>query len=58
MHLDLYSDSTPAVERLVGLAAVRAREVHDPDDAYVVLLDPEGNEFSVCSVDEVSAPDR
>jgi len=51
MHLDLYSDDTASeVERLVGLGAVRVREVEDPADSYVVLLDPEGNEFCVCSV--------
>ncbi len=43
------------VDRLVGLGAVLVREVDDPEDTYVVLLDPEGNEFCVCSVDD---PDR
>jgi hypothetical protein len=51
MHLDLYSDDAPTeVDRLVGLGAVRVRAVGGPDDTYVVLLDPEGNEFCVCSV--------
>ena len=54
MHLDLYSDDAAAeVERLVALGAVRVRVVDDPDDTYVVLLDPEGNEFCVCSVDSL-----
>jgi catechol 2,3-dioxygenase-like lactoylglutathione lyase family enzyme len=52
MHLDLYSDDVEAqVERLVGLGAVRVRSVAEPDDTYVVLLDPEGNEFCVVAVD-------
>ena len=56
MHLDLYSeDAFSEVDRLVALGAVRVREVDDPEDTYVVLLDPEGNEFCVCSVPD---PDR
>ena len=52
MHLDLYSDDMPAqVKRLVGLGATRVRENLDPEDTYVVLRDPEGNEFCVCAVD-------
>lgn len=51
MHLELYTDdSASEVARIVGLGAVRVREVDDPDDRYVVLRDPEGNEFCVCSV--------
>jgi catechol 2,3-dioxygenase-like lactoylglutathione lyase family enzyme len=51
MHLDLYSDDADAeVERLRGLGAewVRRVEEHGP---YVVMLDPEGNEFCVCAID-------
>ena len=56
MHLDLYTDDASSeVDRLVGLGAVRVRAVDDPEDTYVVLLDPEGNEFCVCSVED---PDR
>jgi catechol 2,3-dioxygenase-like lactoylglutathione lyase family enzyme len=52
MHLDLYSDDVASqVDRLVALGAVWAREVREPDDHYVVLLDPEGNEFCVCEVE-------
>ncbi len=59
MHLDLYSDDAfSEVDRLVALGAVRVREVDDPDDTYVVLLDPEGNEFCVCSVESVAELDR
>ena len=54
MHLDLYSDDgTAQVERLVGLGATWVRRVDDPGDTYVVLRDPEGNEFCVCFDDEV-----
>jgi len=41
------------VERLVGLGAAWVRRVDDPGDTYVVLRDPEGNEFCVCFVDDV-----
>ena len=51
MHLDLYSDDAHAqVQRLVALGATTVLENDDPDDTYVVLTDPEGNEFCVCSV--------
>ena len=51
MHLDLYSDDMDAqVERLQALGAQWVRREDDPDDTYVVLRDPEGNEFCVCLV--------
>ena len=57
MHLDLYADGAEGpdgmeaeVERLVGLGATWVREDRDPEDTYVVLRDPEGNEFCVCAV--------
>lgn len=51
MHLDLYTDDAAAeVERLVALGATYVRRNDEPDDAYVVLTDPEGNEFCVCEV--------
>ncbi|MDQ6642033.1 MAG: VOC family protein [Actinomycetota bacterium] len=51
MHLDLYSDdAAEQVTRLLGLGATWVRERDDPDDHYVVLLDPEGNEFCICYV--------
>ena len=54
MHLDLYSDDASAqVERLLDLGAVWVREHNDPADTYVVMRDPEGNEFCVCSVPSV-----
>jgi catechol 2,3-dioxygenase-like lactoylglutathione lyase family enzyme len=53
MHLDLYSDQMEAeVERLGALGAEWVRRVDDPGDSYVVMRDPEGNEFCVCSVVE------
>ena len=54
MHLDLYSDdASEQVERLLGLGAVKVRENHDPADTYVVMRDPEGNEFCVCSLPSI-----
>jgi catechol 2,3-dioxygenase-like lactoylglutathione lyase family enzyme len=50
MHLDLYSDDQAAeVERLTGLGARAVRHVREPDDDYVVMTDPEGNEFCVAA---------
>ena len=52
MHLDLYSDDAePEVARLIALGARFVRE--STKDEYVVLLDPEGNEFCVCAVAEI-----
>ena len=54
MHLDLYSDdASEQVERLLRLGAVAVREHNDPDDSYVVMRDPEGNEFCVCSLSSI-----
>jgi glyoxalase superfamily protein len=53
MHLDLYADDQAAeVERLTGLGARFVRHNADPDDDYVIMSDPEGNEF--CVVAEAS----
>jgi hypothetical protein len=52
LHLDLRpSDTTQQqeVERLVGLGARRADIGQGPDVSWVVLADPEGNEFCVLS---------
>jgi catechol 2,3-dioxygenase-like lactoylglutathione lyase family enzyme len=52
MHLDLYTDEQAAqVERLTGLGARFVRRNQDPEDDYVVMTDPEGNEFCVCVKD-------
>ena len=51
MHLDLYTaEQAVEVERLVRLGARVVRTHHDPSDDYVVLADPEGNDFCVCAV--------
>jgi catechol 2,3-dioxygenase-like lactoylglutathione lyase family enzyme len=49
VHLDLYTDDQDThVERLVGLGATRVDDWPYPDDAdFVVLRDPDGNEFCV-----------
>lgn len=36
------------VDRLVGLGASMVRRVSDDDQCFVVMTDPEGNEFCVC----------
>jgi len=55
MHFDLYTDDQAAeVARLTGLGAVYVRHNQDPDDDYVVMTDPEGNEFCVCAVTDLS----
>ena len=41
------SQVLPAVERLVGLGARVLRKVEEMDSFWVVLADPEGNEFCV-----------
>jgi Glyoxalase-like domain len=43
-------DQAAEVERLTGLGASFVRHNQDPDDDYVVMTDPEGNEFCVCAV--------
>jgi catechol 2,3-dioxygenase-like lactoylglutathione lyase family enzyme len=51
MHLDLYTDNQPGeVRRLLDLGAGYVRHNEDPEDDYVVLADPEGNQFCVCAV--------
>jgi catechol 2,3-dioxygenase-like lactoylglutathione lyase family enzyme len=53
MHLDLYTDDQAGeVERLIGLGAGYVRHGANPDgdDDFIVLIDPEGNEFCVCAV--------
>jgi catechol 2,3-dioxygenase-like lactoylglutathione lyase family enzyme len=53
LHLDLYTDEQARhVERLVGLGATRVEDWPYPEDAdFVVLRDPDGNEF--CVIDHV-----
>ncbi|HEY6538185.1 MAG TPA: VOC family protein, partial [Candidatus Dormibacteraeota bacterium] len=50
LHLDLAPDDRDAeVDRLIGLGASRADVGQGPDVSWVVLADPEGNEFCVLS---------
>jgi predicted enzyme related to lactoylglutathione lyase len=54
MHLDLYTnDQAGEVERLVELGAKVVRHNRDPEDDYVVMTDPEGNEFCVAAMSEM-----
>jgi predicted enzyme related to lactoylglutathione lyase len=49
LHLDFRPDDRDAeVERLVGLGATRA-DIGQGEQTWVVLADPEGNEFCVLS---------
>lgn len=49
LHLDFRGDDRDAeVERLLGLGAVRV-DVGQGEQTWVVLADPEGNEFCVLS---------
>jgi hypothetical protein len=49
LHLDFRGDDRDAeVERLLGLGATRA-DVGQGEESWIVLADPEGNEFCVLS---------
>jgi predicted enzyme related to lactoylglutathione lyase len=53
LHLDFAPDDRDAeVERLTGLGATRADIGQKGDEGWVVLADPEGNEFCVLSARE------
>ena len=48
LHMDLRPDDQEAeVERLISLGAKRADVGQGPDVSWVVMADPEGNEFCV-----------
>jgi catechol 2,3-dioxygenase-like lactoylglutathione lyase family enzyme len=52
-HLDLYaSDQSGEVERLIGLGAQRVEWTYEDDPDYVVLADPDGNQFCVVDASE------
>ena len=52
MHLDLYTgDQAAEVRRLRELGGTFVRHVVEAGDDYVVMTDPEGNEFCVCATD-------
>ena len=54
MHLDLYTDDQAGeVDRLVRIGAKVVRHNRDPEDDYVVMTDPEGNEFCVAAIAEM-----
>jgi hypothetical protein len=60
VHLDLRADDTTTqreLQRLLELGARRTDEGQAPDSSWVVLSDPEGNEFCLLSrsVQEVLA---
>jgi predicted enzyme related to lactoylglutathione lyase len=57
LHIDLRPDDREAeVERLVNMGARRV-DVGQPDDvAWVVLADPEGNEFCVLAAEPPKPP--
>ncbi|MFD4670629.1 VOC family protein [Lentzea sp. NPDC058450] len=46
LHLDVNA-GLEAVDRLVGLGATKVQEFNDAKGHWVVMLDPEGNEFCV-----------
>jgi catechol 2,3-dioxygenase-like lactoylglutathione lyase family enzyme len=51
MHFDFYvPDEEAASAAAVELGATRIRKSEDPEDTYVVLSDPEGNEFCMCRI--------
>ena len=62
LHLDLRADGVSTeveLGRLLGLGATRVDVGQAPDMSWVVLADPEGNEFCLLSrtVQDVSGPD-
>lgn len=51
-HLDLYAEDQAAeVARLLTLGATRADWRYEPDADYLVLADPDGNNFCVIQKD-------
>jgi catechol 2,3-dioxygenase-like lactoylglutathione lyase family enzyme len=51
MHVDVYvlaADMEAEVARVLTLGATRVRDSDDPDDAFIVFTDPEGNQFCLC----------
>ncbi|MBQ3814651.1 MAG: VOC family protein, partial [Clostridia bacterium] len=49
-HMDLFcEDREGEAERLISLGARRKEWRYPPDADYIVLLDPDGNPFCVCS---------
>ena len=51
MHVDVYcaaADRDAECQRVLDLGATHVRDSDDPEDAFVVFADPEGNQFCVC----------
>ena len=49
LHLDLYSpDEEAEAERLTALGATRRKRFDTDDGVWIVMTDPEGNEFCIC----------
>jgi catechol 2,3-dioxygenase-like lactoylglutathione lyase family enzyme len=52
LHLDLFTeDQAGEVARLEGLGATRPQWEYPPDADFVVLCDPDGNEFCIIQTD-------
>jgi hypothetical protein len=61
LHLDLRADGTSTAEELQRLLALGARRVdvgQGPDVSWVVLADPEGNEFCLLARSVQDAANR
>ena len=53
MHVDVYcaaADRDAECRRVLDLGATYVRDSDDPEDAFVVFTDPEGNLFCVCPI--------
>ena len=51
LHFDLKTHNVDAeVSRLTALGATVKREFREPEETVIVMRDPEGNEFCVCSL--------
>jgi hypothetical protein len=49
LHFDVHPDDVDAeVDRLVALGATRGERIEEHGTYWVVMTDPEGNEFCVC----------
>jgi predicted enzyme related to lactoylglutathione lyase len=57
LHLDLQADDVEvAAAELVALGATRVTRFDQPGDTWVVLTDPDGNEFCVCQTTPLRPP--
>lgn len=52
VHVDLHTDEEEReAQRIEALGATRIYVSEDPNDVFITLADPEGNEFCVCRAD-------